>query len=174
MNRITLACGVIAFVAATTVASGRQAASQSVELDKTVQRVNGTPIRVSDIREARMLKLLPGAPSDDAAVQTGLENRLLILGEVSRMTAPDPSADAIAARRRTWTGSWPAGTDFAGLVRSAGTTDQALDGWFRDELKIAAYLDRRFGLPMDDAREKRVNEWVVDLRRRANLTGRND
>lgn len=174
MNRMTVGAGVIVVVAATSALAGAQAASQQVDLDRTVQRVNGTPIRSSDIREARLLKLLPGGPSDDAAVQTGLENRLLMLAEVSRMPTPDPSTDAIASRRRTWTGTWPPGTDFPALITGAGTTDQALDGWFRDDLKISAYLDRRFGPAADVAREKRVNDWVVDLRRRANLTGRND
>jgi hypothetical protein len=54
----------------------------------------------------------------------------------------------------------------------AGMTDQGLDGWFRDDLRIAAYVDLRFGLQPDDARAKRVDEWITDLRRRANLTGR--
>lgn len=177
MNRITIGAGVVALVAATSVVAGRQA-SQSIDLDKTVQRVNGTPIRTSDIREARMLKLLPGAPSDDAAVQTGLENRLLMLSEVTRQAtvdrSGDPTQDAIAARRRTWTGSWPPGTDVPALINSAGTTDQALDGWFRDDLKIAAYLNRRFGPAADAERDKRVNDWVADLRRRANFTARYD
>jgi len=37
-----------------------------------------------------------------------------------------------------------------------GTSDQGLDGWFRDDLLIAAYLDQRFGAQADAARATRI------------------
>jgi hypothetical protein len=49
----------------------------------------------------------------------------------------------------------------------AGMTDQALDGWFRDELRINAYINQRFGQVPD--RATRISSWLSDLRRRANL-----
>ena len=49
---------------------------------------------------------------------------------------------------------------------------QALDGWFRDELKIEAYLAERFPQTADPRRAERINGWINDLRRRANLSAK--
>jgi hypothetical protein len=148
------------------------ARAQQVEIDRTLQRVGGTPIMLSDVREARLLKLVPEAGGSDDAILTALENRLLMLSEASRMPANEPAPELIAARRQAWRATWPAGTDVPALMVSAGTTDQDLDGWFRDDLRIATYLDQRFGQAMDATRTKRVSDWLVELRRRANLIRR--
>ena len=154
------------------VAGATGAAAQQVELDKTLQRVLGTPIMQSDVREARLLKLVPEASGSDDAILTALENRLLMLSEATRIPGTEPARDLIAAKRQAWRATWPAGTDLAALMTSAGTTDQDLDGWFRDDLKIATYVDQRFGQQTDATRTKRISDWVVELRRRANLTRR--
>jgi hypothetical protein len=143
-----------------------------VEVDRTLQRVHGTAIMASDVREAKVLKLVPEAAAGDDAVQTALENRLLMLYEVGRATVAEPARDAIAARRRAWTSGWPPGTDLAAQMARVGTTDQALDGWFRDDLRIAAYLDQRFGPQADAARATRIGDWIASLRRAANLGGK--
>jgi hypothetical protein len=49
---------------------------------------------------------------------------------------------------------------------------QALDGWFRDELKIEAFLALRFPQIADSRRSERINAWINDLRHRANLSGK--
>ncbi len=151
--------------------AGASGAAQ-VEIDRTLQRVYGTAIMFSDVREAILLKLLPEAGAGESAVLTALENRLLMLREVSRAASAEPDQGAIAARRRTWTASWPPGTDLPALMARAGTTDQALDGWFRDDLRMTTYVDQRFGVQADAARAGRIAEWVTELRRRANLTGK--
>ena len=139
-----------------------------VVLDRTVQRVYTSTIMSSDVRQAKLLKLVPDVSSDDA-VLTALENRLLMLREAGPGRGePDPKA--IAERRQVWTASWPAGTDLPALMTRAGMTDQALDGWFRDELRIAQYLDQRFGqLP---ERAGRIATWLQGLRQRAYLPNR--
>lgn len=168
MRRFTavmaIACGLL---------SGAPGRAQ-VEVDRTLQHVYGTAIMLSDVREARVLKLVPEAAAGDDAVLTALENRLLILREVSRAAPAEPARDAIAGRRRAWAASWPPGTDLAATMVRVGTSDQALDGWFRNELLIAAYLDQRFGTQADAARAARVADWIADLRRRANLPGKID
>jgi len=141
--------------------------AQTIEIDKTLGRVYGTPIRSADVREARILKLVPDAASDEA-VQRALENRLLILHEM-RVEAGDPGRDAIAARRQSWGQSWPAGTDLPALMARCGTTDQALDAWFRSDLQIQAFVSQRFGQAGEPGRDAKVNEWIAELRRRANL-----
>ncbi|HEX5069084.1 MAG TPA: hypothetical protein VFV78_02625 [Vicinamibacterales bacterium] len=147
---------------------------QAVEIDRTLQHVYNTAIMASDVRQCRQLRLLPEAGAGDERILTALENRLLLLREVSRQapTTAQPSAAAIAARRQAWTGAWPPGTDVPGLLKANGMTEQALDGWFRDDLRIAAYVDLRFGATADDARSARVADWIAELRRRANLSDR--
>jgi hypothetical protein len=147
-------------------------AGQSIEIDRTLQHVYGTAIMSSDIRQVRLLRLLPEADDTDDRILFALENRLLIVRELTRQPSAQPSAAAIAARRQAWAASWPPGTDLPALMMRAGMTDQALDGWFRDDLRIAAYLDLRFGTEPNEARAKQVDGWLADLRRRANLPAR--
>ena len=142
----------------------------SVEVDKTLQRVHGTAIMTSDLRQVRLLRLVPEFAQDDLAVQTVLENRLLMLREVSRAAQPEPSAEAIADKRQAWRSAWPAGTDVPALMTRAGMNDRGLDAWFRDELRIGSYVDQRFGQATDATRTPRVADWIRSLRRQANLT----
>ena len=60
------------------------------ELDHIVSRVNGRIITQSDVNQARLLRLVPDASSDDA-VRVALENRLLILGGIARGNALPPA-----------------------------------------------------------------------------------
>jgi hypothetical protein len=148
------------------------AASAQVEVDRTVQHVYGVAIMASDIRQARLLNLVPGADQGDKAVQTALENRLLMLREISQAAPAEPTAEAIALRRQSWREAQPAGQDVADLMRRTGMTELALNGWFRDDLRIEAYLDQRFGQEHDASRAARVDTWLAGLRRRANLNGK--
>jgi hypothetical protein len=141
-------------------------AQKPIEIDRTLQRVHGTPIMASDVRQARLLRLVEAAATDDEILRA-LENRLLVLHETARNERIEPKAEAIQARRKDWVAAWPAGTDLPALLARAGATDQWLDGWFRDELRIAAYLDQRFGRTPE--RTMRIEAWLNDLRRRANL-----
>jgi hypothetical protein len=159
----------LAVLVSTRVGRAHAPQTRTTEIDSTLLRIYGTALRASDVREARMLKLVPEAGGGDEAVQRALENRLLILNEMKRAPAADPGRDAVAARRQTWAASWPAGTDLPALMAKTGTTDQALDTWFRGDLQIAAFLDARFGQAGDPSREAKLNEWIAELRRRANL-----
>ena len=148
--------------------SGPAAAQTPIEIDRTLQKVYGTAVMSSDVRQAKMLRLLTPAPENDGAVQTALENRLLILHEAARSGLEDPTPARIADRKRAWLSSWPPGTDMPKLLERGGMSDRALDGWFRDDLRIDAYLQSRFSQP-DQKRDERVAEWLRDLRHRANL-----
>jgi hypothetical protein len=145
------------------------ARAQQIEIDRTLERIYGTPIMTSDVREARLLKLVPEASAGDEQIQRALENRLLIIHEMTRVQAADPGRDAVAARRQTWSTSWPPGTDIPAIMTKCGTTNQALDDWFRSDLQIASFLTQKFGQSGDPGREAKLNEWIADLRKRANL-----
>jgi hypothetical protein len=146
--------------------------AQQVELDRTLERVYDSVVTTSDVRQVRLLKLAEGGADTDAAAQTAIENRLLIKRELSRGNVQEPAADRIAEKREAWRKTWPASTDMPALLARAGMSTQALDGWFRDELKIEGYLAERFPQTADPKRAERINAWINDLRRRANLGGK--
>lgn len=155
-------------VALALIFSSALAAQNAVEIDKTVRRVYETAIMASDVRQVRLLRL-PGAVanSDDEALLI-LENRLLMLREAARGEVSGPTSDQIAARRKAWESSLSPGTDLQALLRRAGMGDRALDGWFRDDLRIETHILQRFG-DVDPRRDERVAAWIQTLRQRANL-----
>jgi hypothetical protein len=146
--------------------------AQQVELDRTLERIYDSVVTTSDVRQVRLLKLAEGGADTDAAAQTTIENRLLIKRELARGNVPEPAADRIAEKREAWRKTWPASTDIPALLARAGMSAQGLDGWFRDELKIEAYLADRFPQSADSRRTERINAWINDLRRRANLAAK--
>jgi len=153
-----------------TATAATAAAQTPVEIDRTLQRVNGTAIMTSDVRQARILRLLTPPPASDEAIQTALENRLLMLSEAARSAIGEPATAQISARRQAWAALWPSAAELAAQVHRSGMTDRALDGWFRDDLRIDMYIEQRF--PPDPKRDERIATWVKDLRQRANLTNK--
>lgn len=152
-------------------ATAAAAAGQTpVEIDRTLQRVNGTAIMTSDVRQARILRLLTPPPASDDAVLTALENRLLMLTEAARSAIGEPAPAQISARRQAWAALWPSPAELAAQITRSGMTDRALDGWFRDDLRIDMYIEQRF--PPDPKRDERLATWIRDLRQRANLTNK--
>jgi hypothetical protein len=143
------------------------AAQTPIEIDRTLQRVNGAAIMTSDVRQARILRLLTPPPASDDAVLTALENRLLMLSEAARSGIGEPAAAQIAARRQAWAALWPSPAELAAQIHRSGMTDRGLDGWFRDDLRIDLYIEQRF--PPDPKRDERLATWIKDLRQRANL-----
>jgi hypothetical protein len=154
---------VLAFCALTAVlATGATTATAQTRLDRLVSRVNGVAITQTDVSQARMLKLVADT-SSDAAAQRELENRILILGELSRAGGLDPIDDAaVAARRRQWEAAL--GAPAADLMARADMNEKALVAWLRDDLRTGAFLQRQFG-----DRTAAKNEWIARLRERAGL-----
>ena len=150
------------------VAVGIPATAQ-VELDRIVSRVAGRLITLSDIRQARTLRLVDETTSDEAT-QRALESRLLILHELSRgSAAPPPDREAVAARRAEWTASMGSDQAVPALLAQGGLSDGDLDAWFRDDVRIRAYLRRQFGRLDDAERTEAMREWLGRLRQRAEL-----
>ena len=161
--------GVLAGLVLTTTATV-VAAQTPVEIDRTLSRVNNVAIMTSDVRQARILRVLTPAPTSDDAILTALENRLLMLSEATRSAVAEPTAAQIAARRQAWGALWSSPADLATEVKRSGVTDRALDGWFRDDLRIDMYIEQRF--PPDPNRSERIATWIKDLRQRANLANK--
>ncbi len=140
-----------------------------VELDRIVSRVNGRIITTSDIRQARLLKLVDQSQSEEST-RRALEDRLLILAELNRAAplAPIPDPE-VAARRTEWQSSLGADADVAALLRQGAMSEGDLGAWCRDDLKIRAYLKRQFGMLSEAERAKAESDWVARLRQRADL-----
>jgi hypothetical protein len=159
-----VAAGLIALL----LAAPRVAATQ-VEIDRIASRVGDRIVTQSDIRQARALGLADDT-SSDASTQRALENRLLILHELSRAAALPPSGPAdLEARRAEWAARLGGEGAVPGLLRQAGMTDGDLDGWLRDDLRIRAYLRRQFGMLGDVERSRAMQDWLARLRQRADL-----
>lgn len=134
---------------------GPLAQAPGVVIDRLLAVVNGEVLTLSDLRAARGLRLVPGIEAmADAAALDALIDRRLLVAEVARYSAPDPSPDALAARRRAWTASLPAGTDAARALAQAGVDEAVLTKWLRDDLKVTAYIDQRFTAAAQPTREQ--------------------
>lgn len=141
---------------------GAVAAGQ-VELDRIVSRVPGHPIMQSDVRRARSLELVPDTTSD-ASTLRALENRWLMLDEIERAApALAISDDAVEARFEAWRARPRRAEPLLPI------SDVELRRWFRNDLRIDAYLDRRFGMLSGADRSRAQNAWVARLRQRAEL-----
>jgi hypothetical protein len=165
----TVAALVCLILAAPTLVAPPGAPAAQVEIDRILVRVNGHIITTSDVRQARALRLVDDV-SSEAAVQRALENRLLILGEMARAAPAAPPREAdVAARRTAWITSLGAGADVPGLLAKGGMSEAELQAWLTDDVRVAAYLQRQFGMLPGAERVRATDEWINRLRQRADL-----
>jgi hypothetical protein len=150
---------------------GASPAPAQTVLDKVLSNVNGDVVTQLDVRQARMLKLrLVTAPAEmDADVLRGLENRRLVLAEVNHVTLAPPNAADIAARRRNWQSSLGASGDLGPVLDRAGLSEDGLNAWLRDDVRIEAYLGQRFGGVPEVDRPSEIARWLATLREHAGL-----
>jgi hypothetical protein len=138
-----------------------------IQLDHIVSRVNGHAITESDVHQARALKLVEDV-SSDAATQRAVEDRWLIIGEMNRAAPIAPPTDAdVAARRSSWAAA--IGGDIGALLSKHGMSENDLQTWFREDLRIRAYLKRQFGMLPEADRVRATDDWLMRLRQRAEL-----
>jgi hypothetical protein len=138
-------------------------------IDRVLSRVNGQIVTLSDLRQCRSLKLLAVDGDSDEAYQRALENRLLILREISRGAAGEADQQAIASRRREWEGLLGSGPPVQDRLAQAGMSADALDAWLANDVRIKVYLDQRFSSTPAADRPQVVNHWIDMLRQRAGL-----
>lgn len=129
--------------------------AQGNVLDRILAIVNGDPVTLSDVRAARQLGLMPGAQAmtDDQLVDALIERRLT-MAEVARYSPAEPPAADVSARRRAWEAALPPGADVNARLAAVGMREPALVAWFRDDLKLAAYLDQRFTAAAQPTRQQ--------------------
>ena len=143
--------------------------SAQVEMDRILSRVNGKIVTLSDVRQAQLLKLVSEVGSE-AATRKALENRLLLLGELARVTSLPPATDAeLGAHRREWDARVGGSANVTRLLSQAALSEAELQNWLRDDLRIQAYLKRQFGTIPEADRARAIDESLARLRQRAGL-----
>jgi hypothetical protein len=126
-------------------------------LDRVLARVDGAPITLSDVQASIGLGLIQAPPGPDAiAMGTQLMiDRQIELTEVQRFPPPSPDAASVAGEAARLKMS--AGARLPGLMQSTGLTEQRISDIARDNLRIAAYLDQRFGTIVQVSDEEVAN-----------------
>lgn len=131
------------------------AAQAGTTLDRMLAIVNGEVVTMSDVRAGRQLRLIAGADAmSDVQLLDALIERRLTVAEVGRYTAAQPSTADVAARQRAWESSLPRGITAASALASVGMREAAVTAWFRDDLRLAAYLDQRFTAAAQPTRQQ--------------------
>src|SRR5258705_868250 len=114
-------------------------------LDRVLARIDGAPLTLTDVQAAIGLGLIQVPPGSDG-IATGTQqmiDRRLELVEVQRFPPPEPPPTGVAAEAARLKMS--AGPRLPALMQSTGLTDQRIADIARDNLRIAGYLDQRFG-----------------------------
>jgi hypothetical protein len=126
--------------------SGLQVLFGQEVLDRTLAKVGGQPITLSDARAAIELGLIESDqsanPIPDATRQ--LVDRELILREVQRYATVSPGDTAIEARLDEIRKRFGTATALASALDRHGFTDQRLRAWVREDLRTQTYLAQRF------------------------------
>ncbi len=114
-------------------------------LDRVVARVNGHAITMTDVRAAVALGLVNvrGDASEEEAVDRVID-RQLMLAEVARFAPPEPAPEAIARQMSALTARL--GARLAAVIAANGLDEAGVREMVRDDLRIEAYLNQRFGM----------------------------
>lgn len=131
-------------------------ASAQTLIDRVLVRVNDDIITQSDVSQARLLHLAPAEAASDKAIEDSLVERRLMLTEISRGPASEPTPEELAARRQAWQATLGPQANVAELLRRTGMSEVLLEGWLRDDVRIQTYLDRRFTSATVPRREELV------------------
>lgn len=151
---------------AAVVLLGARAAAETI--DRVLAVVAGQVVMLSDVTAARELALVParGAADPVRAVLSALIDRELMLVEVNRYAPPEPSADAVDSELAAVRARFPTAGAFDAALARSGIDIAHLRQTLREDLRIRAYLNQRFG---SDERQSAVEDWIAALRRRATV-----
>lgn len=124
-------------------------------IDRLMAVVGGEPIFLSDVRDARALRLLDGAAdaSEEAVLERLIERRL-VLAEVARYLRTPPAPADVDRAVEAWTAraGGVAARD-AAIARASASLDMAR-AFLADTLRIEAYIDQRFTAAAQPTREE--------------------
>ncbi len=140
-------------------------------IDRMMATVNRQPILLSDVNAARLFHLAAAPDGGDPIASTldRLIERALILEEVERYQPPEPAREEIDKRIEAIRQRFGMPDAFRRALATVGLTEEQLRGVIRNDLRITTYINERFAETDAGARETLIAEWVVSLRRRAEV-----
>ncbi len=143
--------------------------TQAEVIDRVLAVVSGGLVLQSDAVAAIRLGLVE-VPSPGDRMQVALDRlieRRLMLLEVDRYGPPEPSQADIDAGLAAMGRRIASVDTLDAILAQTGLTAEQLRVFVRDDLRIRAYLQQRFGGSPEAAL---VRDWVTGLRRRADVT----
>ena len=125
-------------------------------IDRIVAVVQGNVILLSDIAAVRQLGLIVPPAGDDPVAWTAnrLIDRALMLIEVDRYAPPEPSDAAINEALASVRGHFAAQAELDRVLAASGMSAEQLRRFVRDNLRLDAYLDQRFGTTLQPSDEE--------------------
>jgi hypothetical protein len=117
-------------------------------LDRVLAVIEGSPITLSDVNAAVRFGLVADPISKTNPEREALDaviDRRLQLIEVNRYLPPEPEAAAIDARLAETRQRFQTVEGFEAALEESGLTPVDLRAAVRDSLRIASYLEQRFG-----------------------------
>jgi hypothetical protein len=148
--------------------------SRAEIIDRALAVVGGVVITQSDARASAELGLasVEGSGDPQAAVLAWLVDRQLMLMEVDRSLPPEPTEEAVTQQLQKVRGRFQSEAEFEKVLRRTGVDEMRLRATLRDQLRIDAYLNQRFGSPplTAERRAALIKDWVAGLRRRSDIT----
>ena len=142
-------------------------------IDRILAVVGGQPVTLSDVTAARrfgLIELPPGTADPVSHTLERLIDRTLMLAEVDRFQPPEPDPSEMTVRVDALERRAGSVAAFDKVLAETGTTREQLRRHIRDDLRMATYLNQRFGTTDPGGRATAVAAWVADLRRRADVT----
>jgi hypothetical protein len=110
-------------------------------LDRIVARVNGVAITLTDAKAAMALGIV--AMPESVAIEQLIE-RQLVLNEVARFVPPEPAAAGVAVEAGSLMRR--AGAKLPEVMAETGIDESRIREIARENLRIQAYLNQRFGV----------------------------
>jgi hypothetical protein len=122
-------------------------AAQPQVLDRVLARVNGDPITLTDARAAVALGIVESPEGVDPVISAVLQliERRLVLAEVARFAPPEPDIASLNAQVNAIKARVGSAEQLTALEKSTGVRDAQIREIARDDLRIRAYLNQRFG-----------------------------
>jgi hypothetical protein len=140
-------------------------------IDRVLAVAGGEVILLSDVRAAGSLGLIDvgGAADPTAAILARLIDRTLVIAEVNRYAPPEPEPQAVDDEVRIVRERFATAQAYLAALADCGLDEPLLRERVRQNLRIRAYLDQRFGADTPERAEAAIAAWVASLRRRAEI-----
>lgn len=143
---------VLCFTAASVAGLPAPVAAAEI-IERVLAVVNGSIITLSEAHAAMRFGLVEGVDTMDAVVDRLIDRRLA-LTEIDRYAPPEPPAETIDAALEAMRAKFASPDQLEAALAETGLTVVQLRRHARDELRIRAYEQERFGYAMQPSEEE--------------------